>query len=202
MVSRADEPPDPPPAEPVSLDDICVGGTGTYDLGHIQEPIRDVTNKPIKRPFLKRGQGKNCLNNAKPTKTKPVKKVQTRKSHSAPVLKAKKNKENVQPKKTMPPPSKVKPTMRKRVVEEPEDSFNVSLQNEKQANQQLQQQEKLEAREFSALERILSENSKLSLSQGRLSEFMFLLEPLNWKESKLFNLERSLAQPSPFEIYK
>ena len=47
----------------------------------------------------------------------------------------------------------------------PEDSFNISIQNEKAMNKQLNQLEQLQENEFSALERILSENSKLSLSQ-------------------------------------
>ena len=114
MISKPDTP-DQVNAEPVSLDDICVGGSGTYDFSKVQDRhIKDVTNKQ-KRPFLRRGQGKNCLNN-KPA----VKKAQTQKRPSSaparsmpkvaarstatkstvkpkPIQKQVKNKENIKP---------------------------------------------------------------------------------------------------------
>ena len=83
---------------------------------------------------------------------------------SRPVQKPKplRNKENVKPKKKIPPSKAPSKSM---YDQSPEDSFNISIQNEKAMNKQLNQLEQLQDNEFSALERILSENSKLSLSQ-------------------------------------
>ena len=73
MLSKSDSPELALEAnEPTSLDDMAIGGSGTYNLAKINDSIKDVTNKP-KRPFLRRGQGKNCLNNLKPVKKKTQK---------------------------------------------------------------------------------------------------------------------------------
>ena len=46
----------------------------------------------------------------------------------------------------------------------PEDSINVSIQNEKEMNEKLDQIEKREADEFDLMEKLLAENSKLNLT--------------------------------------
>ena len=46
----------------------------------------------------------------------------------------------------------------------PEDSINVSIQNEKELNEKLDQIEKREADEFDLMEKLLAENSKLNLT--------------------------------------
>ena len=59
----------------------------------------------------------------------------------------------------------------------PEDSINVSIQNEKELNEKLDQIEKREADEFDLMEKLLAENSKLNLTavnemmQERVFEF-------------------------------
>ena len=79
MLSKSESPEIAPGAnQPTSLDDMAVGGSGTYNLAKINDSIKDVTNKP-KRPFLRRGQGKNCLNNVK-----PIKKTTQKRPSSAP----------------------------------------------------------------------------------------------------------------------
>ena len=170
--------------EPVSLDDILVNGSGTYDLGKTSsiKPINDVTNKPAKKIFLRRGQGKNCLNASKQTKSTKKKSTQKTRPSSAPATAASaqraekttqkraqpiRNKENVRPTKKTVAPSKPPSQGKQRNIydQSPEDSFNISIQNEKAINKHLNQLEQLQDNEFSAFERMLADNSKLSLSQ-------------------------------------
>ena len=147
------------------IDEIKVGGKGTYtfEMEPMEQPRNTVqsTKTTQKRPFLKRGQGKNCLqkfpteSNTKSVvkqKLKPVN-SKTSKNSKVPNVKMPKSsnnqkigKENKMPKSSVPKPSKNilnsktvnRVTSSSMYDQEPEDSFNVSIQNEKQANEQLQ----------------------------------------------------------------
>ena len=146
------------------IDEMKVGGKGTYtfDVEPTEQPRNTVqsTKNIKKRPFLKRGQGKNCLQkfpsetNAK-TATKPkLKPVNSKVSQNSKVGNVrpkssnnqKMGKENKMPKSSVPKPSKNilnsktinRVTSSSMYDQEPEDSFNVSIQNEKQVNEQLQ----------------------------------------------------------------
>ena len=146
------------------IDEMKVSGKGTYTLEvePMEQPRNTVQSTKItqKRPFLKRGQGKNCLQkfstepNTKTTvkpKLKPVNSKVTKNSKVSNVKPKSSNhqkigKENKMPKSSVPKPSKNilnsktinRVTSSSMYDQEPEDSFNVSIQNEKQANEQLQ----------------------------------------------------------------
>ena len=146
------------------IDEMKVGGKGTYtfEVEPMEQSRNTVqsTKTTQKRPFLKRGQGKNCLQkfstepNIKTTvkpKLKPVNSKVTKNSKVSNVKPKSSNhqkigKENKMPKSSVPKPSKNilnsktinRVTSSSMYDQEPEDSFNVSIQNEKQANEQLQ----------------------------------------------------------------
>lgn len=174
------------------IDEIKVGGNGTYNF-EISEPLEQPRNTvqstktTVKRQFLKRGQGKNCLQkfpneqNLKNTMKPKLKPINSKisKISKVPNVKPKSSnhqksgKENKMPKSSVPKPSKNilnsktinRVTSNSLYDQEPEDSFNVSIQNEKQANEQLQSKETQEQNEFFMLEKMLEANSKLSLTQ-------------------------------------
>ena len=146
------------------IDEMKVGGKGTYNFE--MEPMElsrntaQSTKTTQKRPFLKRGQGKNCLQkfptepNTKTTAKPKLKPVNSKVTKNSNVVNAKPKssnhqkigKENKIPKSSVPKPSKNilnsktinRVTSSSMYDQEPEDSFNVSIQNEKQANEQLQ----------------------------------------------------------------
>ena len=147
------------------IDEIKVGGKGTYtfEMEPMEQPRNTVqsTKTTQKRPFLKRGQGKNCLQkfptepNTKSADKQKLKPVNSKvsKNSKVPNVKMPKSsnhqkigKENKMPKSSVPKPSKNilntktinRVTSSSMYDQEPEDSFNVSIQNEKQANEQLQ----------------------------------------------------------------
>lgn len=147
------------------IDEIKVGGKGTYtfEMEPMEQPRNTVqsTKTTQKRSFLKRGQGKNCLQkfptepNTKSAVKQKLKPVNSKasKNSKVPNVKMPKSsnhqkigKENKMPKSSVPKPSKNilnsktvnRVTSSSMYDQEPEDSFNVSIQNEKQANEQLQ----------------------------------------------------------------
>ena len=157
------------------IDEMKVGGKGTYtfDVEPTEQSRNTVqTTKNVqKRPFLKRGQGKNCLQkfptepNTKSTTKSKLKPVNSKVSQNSKVANVKPKssnhqkmgKENKMPKSSVPKPSKNilnsktinRVTSSSMYDQEPEDSFNVSIQNEKQANEQLQSKPGIQNNYFS-----------------------------------------------------
>jgi len=140
-----------------------IAGSGNYDLDEAISTLKE-NNYPnkeikIKKPFLKRGQGKNCLKKNSIPKSKNSNPINTKISKKENIQKNQNKKQNMERKQTnkiqkisktvITKPSQTKLTNKRQnnkknnltrkiheenyfIDQEPENSFDVSIQNEKQ----------------------------------------------------------------------
>ena len=194
------------------VEEMRIAGSGTYDLDDALSALKEnsIPKQEIKtkRPFLKRGQGKNCLRMDQKNKKQPKPAARanvTRKSKDQKLqlvkpdtklqsenktTRTKKPREQASKTVTKPSQTKIsnsrqinqkqsKKKLQRKIVtntdynymqQEPEDSFDVSIQNEKQINAHLDEKNEIEEIEFNFIEQMLSDNSK----ESALGEFIYL----------------------------